>query len=493
MLARTAVLQTILQPSGLFVLPVALLITLPFGWVFAFYQNATVLGGGVQGGVKELFRKALRQAELWPGQNHLLLLLLSSFGLFVFLNVALGAMMIPQLVKMLSGVELAFVTGRAAIFNTTFLATVCGVTYLCLDPLIKAVYVLRCFSGESLHSAEDLKAELKGCLSKNGIATAALAAFLISWPAMSINAGTAGPDTRLSANLVAEPASPGAGSAGVPAARTNTELERPSSTQPGNAPPTGARPSVSSAELDRSIGQVISQREYSWRLPRQTKDKDADQPRGLLGSFVDSLVATFKSWARAVADSIDDLIQWLAKKLSQWLGGARRTDHSAFDWMGVSRWLLVALLAVVASVLAIAFLRLWRSRRRAIEDVTAKAILAVPDLADENIVASQLPEDDWLKLARELAEQGDLRRALRALFLASLAHLAQRDLIALARFKSNREYEKELQRRARTLLDLQAAFAQNVGIYDRVWYGMHEASQELVDGFTVNLQRIKAC
>ena len=42
-LARVAVVQTVLQPSGLFLLALSLSIVLPFGWVYAFYQNVTVL------------------------------------------------------------------------------------------------------------------------------------------------------------------------------------------------------------------------------------------------------------------------------------------------------------------------------------------------------------------------------------------------------------------------------------------------------------------
>ena len=120
-------------------------------------------------------------------------------------------------------------------------------------------------------------------------------------------------------------------------------------------------------------------------------------------------------------------------------------------------------------------------------------MVAVPDLADENVTASQLPEDDWLRLARELLSKGELRFALRALYLASLAHLAQRDMISLAKFKSNRDYEQELRRRARALPDLQDAFAENVGIFDRVWYGLHDVTREALQRFQINLEKIQAC
>jgi hypothetical protein len=117
----------------------------------------------------------------------------------------------------------------------------------------------------------------------------------------------------------------------------------------------------------------------------------------------------------------------------------------------------------------------------------------VPDLSDENLGAEQLPEDGWTKLARELLAGGDLRLALRAFYLASLAHLAQRNLIKLEKFKSNREYERELNRRAHSLPALLGAFGQNVSVFDRSWYGLHEIDSELVSEFAANLERMRAC
>jgi hypothetical protein len=62
---------------------------------------------------------------------------------------------------MLFGMESDFSQSPLSMLNTTFFATMFGLTYLCLDPLIKACYVLRCFYGTSLRSGEDLKAELR--------------------------------------------------------------------------------------------------------------------------------------------------------------------------------------------------------------------------------------------------------------------------------------------------------------------------------------------
>ena len=113
-------------------------------------------------------------------------------------------------------------------------------------------------------------------------------------------------------------------------------------------------------------------------------------------------------------------------------------------------------------------------------------------MADERVSADQLPEDQWTRLARDLLGKGEFRLALRAFYLSSLAHLAACGLIALARFKSNRDYERELNRRSHALPALGSTFSENVLTFDRVWYGLHEANEEMVQQFAGNVERIRA-
>jgi hypothetical protein len=159
--------------------------------------------------------------------------------------------------------------------------------------------------------------------------------------------------------------------------------------------------------------------------------------------------------------------------------------------MTLTQLLMYLLLAVVLCVLAVLLLRAWQRRLRHAA-VNAEAVTAVPDLRDENVGADQLPEDGWLQLARDMMSQGELRLALRALYLSSLAHLAERGLVKLEKFKSNRDYEREVRRRARAHQGLPEAFADNVFVFDRAWYGLHVVTSEMLARFEQNFQRIKA-
>jgi len=103
-----------------------------------------------------------------------------------------------------------------------------------------------------------------------------------------------------------------------------------------------------------------------------------------------------------------------------------------------------------------------------------------------------LPDAGWIQLAHELLGRGELRLALRAFYLASLSHLGERNLVTLARFKSNREYEGELLRRAHALAAIPQLFSDNVSLFERVWYGSHDVTREMLDQVAGNLDRMKS-
>jgi hypothetical protein len=158
---RVLFCQAVIQPTGLFILPLVLLAVLPFPWTYSFYQNATVLSDRESDQVIPLVRRAWKQSSYWAMQNHLMVLIAAAFALFVFLNWAILILTLPNLVKTLFGIETIFSRTPGAMVNTTTLTAVVGLTYLSVDPILKAAYTVRCFYGESLQSGEDLKAEIK--------------------------------------------------------------------------------------------------------------------------------------------------------------------------------------------------------------------------------------------------------------------------------------------------------------------------------------------
>jgi hypothetical protein len=148
-------------------------------------------------------------------------------------------------------------------------------------------------------------------------------------------------------------------------------------------------------------------------------------------------------------------------------------------------------LAAIASVLSVLLWRFFKQRRHQEKMVITEEVAAKPDLADDDVDARELPEDGWLAMARDLLEKGHMRLALRALYLATLACLADHELITIARFKSDRDYERELQRRAHAMPGIFAAFVKNRLMFERIWYGMHKATAQNVEAFKANYTGIK--
>ena len=145
--------QLRLQPWGLPVLLLAAVVSLPFGWLYAFYQNAVVLGGISRERNIGLRDEAWAQAMAWPKQNHVGLLCLSLLALAILGNVATAFWVVPWLANRLLGIDNLFGTRGWWMVNTTFLASVVMLAWLAVDPLMKAFYVLRVFHGRARSTA----------------------------------------------------------------------------------------------------------------------------------------------------------------------------------------------------------------------------------------------------------------------------------------------------------------------------------------------------
>jgi hypothetical protein len=453
---RVLLAQALIQPSKLVVLPLATVTVLPLPWVLAFYESVTVTGNGDQPVVlRELLRRTTHQAGVWPGQNLVLTLMSGLLGVTLWLNVMVALLTLPWLLKLLLGVETVFTQGGThSFFNTTFLAASVALTGLVLDPLIKMTHTLRNFYGDARRDGADLLAELAWVRRTAGI----LGLTLVCLSAGSWSASGAEPPPATPAPPVATPAL-----------------------------------STTPAELERALNLTLAGNKYTWRLPREKPAETTDPRLGWLQAFFHSLTETLFQWAGALGDWLRDVWDWITRHFKFDSPPAAEPGKPGVAWMAWLRGLAVSLLILSAGALG---LLLWRYARRAWtkrEVVTAEVVAAQPDLADENVTASRLPEEEWLKLAGELSAGGDLRLALRALYLASLAHLAGRELVSIARFKSNRDYLLEVGRRARARGELTRAFGENVALFDCVWYGLYTVSGETYAQFRANLERIRTC
>ena len=434
--------QSFLHAFGVVALPVAAVIAFPLGWVYAFFQNLSVMDEYPGNGLRALARTAKDQAALWPGQNHLILTVMSLFVLFVFLNLALGVMAIPYLLKWILGIETVFTLSGIRLLNTTFLAVLIGLTYLCVDPIAKAIYVLRCFYGRSRQTGDDIRSALRPFL-----AIGFLFLFL----------------------LVCSPGHTWAGQTDAATPHKAPTLQQ------GYA-----------SRLDDAIASVLQQRRFAWRLPRKPAPDDERQ-QGWITSTVSWMADGVKALVRPLKRWIRAFIDWLSER--QIRSEMPQPDHGR-DYRGLIRWIFYAL-GLGLALWLIYWLARWlmRSRSTPIVETEEPAAIHV-DLTDESITADDLPLDQWVSTARDMLTRNDFRSALRALYFSVLALLADSQRVVIARYKSNMDYTREMARRSHTEPELLAAFDWCVKIFERAWYGMHPVSRPQVDEFFNQQQRI---
>ncbi len=435
-LARLVATQVFLHPFGLLFRLAGATLAVPYVWTATFCQNVSVLGDGTPASVREVCAASWQEARRWPLGAHGLAGLLTLFGFFVYLNFVALLSTVPFLLKSFFGVETIFSQYLMGLLNPTFFVAVFALTYLFLDPIRKAAITLRCFHGRSLRTGEDLVVEVQRVRRVPSAGVAALVAVLLF--------------SGVGAPAVLAEAAP--------------------------AP-------VETEQLDRSIDDVLDRREFTWRAPREKAAELDTEKMTALQKWVHDA----QRWAGRIS--------WnLGRALKRWLDDMsnRRGDQSRggdSNWLGSAKTWFWVVLAIAATVLAVLVARRWK--RPVSAAAQAEAMTATPDLREEAVTADQLPEERWLQLAAELFDCGEFRLALRAFYLAGLAHLGSRDLILLAKYKSNRDYDRELRRRARAKTDLLAAFERNLEAFERGWYGDHAVTAEVLGEVSGDFERIR--
>jgi len=255
-----------------------------------------------------------------------------------------------------------------------------------------------------------------------------------------------------------------------------------------NAQPAPAQPPVSVTDLNRAIDNVIHRAEFTWRLPRQARPP-VDSSNWFVRT-TERMVEAITKFIRRMGRWIEQFMKWLEEQLRKAMPGGGNGPGVNSSKL---RALIYALLAGVTIVLGWLLWQAMRHRKRIV--VTQALGLATPVVNPEadDLQADLHPLDEWLQLARDCMSRQELRLALRAFYLAGLANLAERSLIAIHRSKSNQDYARELRRKARTQPELLAVFAQNMGVFERVWYGMYDVDLSTVEQFESNLVRLRAC
>jgi len=479
-LAALFLIQSIQVP----LLAVAAFFVIPLPWALATLQNATALSlasPGARPGLRELAGRSLRYShEDWP-QNHGVLLVFAFVALFTWLNLLASAVILFQFSGSLLGIESVFTMNPgAALGNSVFLLATMLAAYLALSPMLKSVYVLRCFYASSRESGADLLARLDLCETEERTRPE-------RQPAAATPEGGAEGRRRGVRKLASGPAL-------LLAALITAAPTAEATADEGAGPPVAATVSIRAGavdpeELQAEINRTLLQPKYRWKLPRDRWESE-EETKGR------SAIATaLRNAARQAQESLEAWLDsaWKAieriflRRQSRERGGGAGEGSGFEEFRSI---LSIGLVVLLAALIAWAAWFVYRRHLASAEKLDDGTLGGAVDLRSESILASQLPEDEWMRLAREQVKQGDRRLAMRAVFLASLANLGEGRIVGVARFKSNRDYRAELARRASRFEALLAAFDENVVLFERSWYGRHPATEEGYARFLENYETI---
>lgn len=441
---RLTASQFFIHASMIWVLPLALVAMLPFGWAYAFYHNVTILALGHfrrEGRTASLFSQALAQTHYQQVQNHSMLLMLLVTALLVYMNLFVGFVISVQLLKSFSGLDNAFTQNIFLMFSSTVQALLISLSYLVMNPIVKSLYVLRCFYGAARKSGADIEVRLRAITEARPIPLVLVVALgLFFTPAV--------------------------------VAQDNSSTKAVAAVHPA------------ANQLNQSIQKVMQSNEYQWRMPRDMKTTGNDE--SWIGSIVRSVMNFITDSIQMIGNLLGDLMDWI-------FGGKSTREESPGGtnsvWLAMLPKLVIVLLVLLAAGFLLLLYRNWKLSQQMQATVAAAAPPEI-NLESENVLATQLAENEWLRLAREKMESGDLRLALRALFLATLANLGEKRLLQISRTKSNGDYVREIGWRAKDREALNRGFTEQVRTFDRVWYGLHEVDRDLMENFQTQHERI---
>jgi Domain of unknown function (DUF4129) len=402
-------------------------------------------------------RGCLALAGEWFGGGLLLFLMLFPLWIAVWLNCLLLAIVLPQLLHSIFGVDTLLSTQMGAYSlasSSAFWLSLFGGAWLALDPVVKCTFVVVYQHLRSRREGDDLrgliaslpsrekkKAEMIGSAGDGrgvGIASFVIFAVILLNPSQIVARATHAPQNGGIAETAADPA----------------RQERVQ-------------------ELRQALDKESQRAIYRWH--------DTEHPSP--PTWFDKALARI---GRAIESGWDAFLNFLRQL---WPRGLDFSPAADGGWRLKDLRLWLALVAGLT--LAVGVMLFWLRRRRDAPPISIPVAAALlPDLTAA-AVASERSEDEWFALANRLEAEGNLRLALRAAYLGLLAGLAQRAWLTIRRDRTNREYLDEFTRRWRrrpqAAVEARAEIPEilrgSLRQFDRVWYGSQALTPALVASY----------
>ncbi len=447
--------QTIFACAEMIVMPLALLLTIPFGWCYAFFQTGSM---GTLIFEKNLITESITHSKVLPKQNHIMLwvicpqflltmvmcyiavpplvtlldtapnaqiliyifsgilafvtLLVNPLGFLLFANFLAAIVFLPYLIHTLTGWESLYsMNGMTALHPGVLLAT-WALSFLLMDPLVKVSYILRIYDHQAISSGHDIIKR---------ISTPALL-FIVIFTLIS-------------------------------PLKSYSETRR-----------------VDQQVFDKTVSEVLKDPSFSWRGKKRFDLPEVKINTGPLKSMslhIKSFLKKIESW----------IVNFFKKE-------HKRKDKPPFKWNPLSITInpvTVMIFSIIVILFYFTFIVLRRQRHRPIEHNPAMALPVAEEKIHHTISADENPPDQWERMAHEAISMGKLQAGIRYFYLSTLSLLNDKRLLTLKKSRSNREIRRELQKRYPDQLSLN----DNVNIlimnFEYTWYGTVPATTQELD------------
>jgi Domain of unknown function (DUF4129) len=436
-------------------------------WLYAASQFAN-LEVKEDGSERHRIGGCLAISSQWFGGGLLLFVMLFPLWIAVWLNGVIMAILVPQLLHSIFGVDTLLSTAMgmfALIRSSAFWLSLFAGAWLAIDPIVKCSFVVVYQHLRSRREGDDLRGLLAGLPREQKkkaqmIAPAATGSKLVTGALVTLVAilGSSFP---------------------APTARAAQQVTL--NTIGAESPADTAR-QAQIQKLRSALGAESQRAIYRWH--------DAEHPNP--PTWFDKLLAKSEQAFNRVWNAVGNFF----RKLWPRAPNLSLEDNGSGKWKMKDLWFWLTV--VVMLTIAAGGVLIWLRRRRQAESLSIPmAIAPLPDLSDVAL-ASARSEEEWFALADRLQQEGELRLALRAAYFGLLAGLAQREWLTIRRDRTNREYLDEFMRRWRRRP--QAALEARVEIpeklrgslrqFDRVWYGFRAVTPEAVAAYQRDQQEL---
>ena len=406
------------------------------------------------------FTGCLALSGQWFGGGLLLFLMLFPLWIAVWLNGLLLAMIFPQLLHSVFGVNTLLSTQMgiyALIESSAFWLSLFGGAWLALDPIVKCTFVVVYQHLRSRRDGEDLRG-LLAILPREQQKKAQMI--------QSAAGGRVVPGALLVLAMILS---------GLCLTGTARAAQVPA--QSSQAPNDSAR-EARIQRLRQALDQESQRAIYRWH--------DAEHPNP--PTWFDKMLGNV---GRSIEHAWNSLWNFLRKLWPRGLNLSPGSEgHGGWQLKDLRLWLTL----VTILTLAAAGVLFWLRRRRETTSLSIPlAVAPIPDLSD-SAAASKRSEEEWFALASRLEGEGELRFALRAAYFGLLSGLAQREWLTIRRDRTNREYLNEFtrrwHRRPQAAVEARAEIPQklrgSLWQFDRVWYGSQGLTPEAVTTYRQN-------